>query len=189
MIIPQKNNHPVIPSEVEESRDTKTQRSLHGVYPENGRGSQDDKNKARYFKISYQLIKFAIVGLGNTAIDFGVLNFLVQVGHWGVLPANAVSFSLAVTNSYFFSKYWTFQDKKAGGLGQFGGFVAVNLIGLGISTLILKYGLPAAETYWAGLAFGWRYNIVKVVSVFIVWAWNFLTYKFIIFGQHKSSLI
>ncbi len=142
-----------------------------------------------YFKISYQVIKFAIVGLGNTAIDFGVLNLLVQVLHWAVLPANVVSFSLAVTNSYFFTKYWTFQDKRAKSLQQFGLFMAVNLLGLGISTLIIKYGLPASETYWAGLAFGWRYNIVKVVSVFVVWTWNFLTYKFIIFGQRKPSII
>ena len=136
-----------------------------------------------------QMMRFILVGVLNTAVDFGVLNLLVQLFHWAVLPANVVSFSLAVINSYFFTKYWTFRDKSGKSFQQFGGFVAVNLIGLGISTLILEYGLPVSEIYWVGLAFGWRYNIVKVVSVFIVWAWNFLTYKFIIFGQRKSSII
>jgi putative flippase GtrA len=142
-----------------------------------------------YFKISYQLMKFIIVGLGNTAIDFGVLNLLIQIWHWQVLPANAVSFSLAVTNSYFLTKYWTFQDKSVNSWQQFSGFVAVNLLGLGISTLIIKYGLPASGDYWPSLAFDWRYNIVKVVSVFVIWVWNFLAYKFIIFGKRKSSII
>ncbi len=136
-----------------------------------------------------QLIRFTLVGGLNTAIDFGVLNLLIQIWHWQVLPANVVSFSLAVINSYFLTKYWTFQDKSAKGLWQFGGFVAVNLLGLGISTLIIKYGLPTAEVYWADLAFGWRYNIVKVLSVFVIWVWNFLAYKFIIFGQRESSII
>ncbi|MFH1088295.1 MAG: GtrA family protein [Patescibacteria group bacterium] len=149
----------------------------------------DREGMAPRFKTIKQFLKFAIVGMGNTAIDFGVLNLLVQIFHWAVLPANVISFSLAVTNSYFFTKYWTFQDKSAKSFQQFGYFMAVNLLGLGISTLIIKYGLPMSEIYWSDLVFSWRYNIVKLVSVVIIWVCNFLFYKFIIFGQRKSSII
>jgi len=128
-----------------------------------------------------QIIKFSITGLLNTIIDFSALNFLVQIFAWSVIPANTVSFSLAVINSYFLNKYWTFKDKHPVHIKQFSIFVGVSLIGLGLSNLLIYTGLQIFQAYDFGLAFAWHYNIAKAVSALIVLIWNFLASKFWVF--------
>src|SRR3989344_4432843 len=63
----------------------------------------------------FQFGKFFVVGLSNTFLDLGVLNFLIyltNVTH-GVYFAvfKAVSFTCAVINSFLWNKYWTFQKQ------------------------------------------------------------------------------
>lgn len=128
-----------------------------------------------------QIIKFSITGIVNTIIDFSILNFLIQIFAWSVLPANTVSFSLAVINSYFLNKYWTFRDKQPIHIKQFSIFVGVSLIGLGLSNLLVYIGLQIFQTYDLGLTFAWHYNIAKAVSALIVLIWNFLASKFWVF--------
>jgi len=66
-----------------------------------------------------QFFKFIIAGANNTAIDFLILNILMNLSHiydqWPVIIFNIFSFSLAVINSYLVNRYWTFsqsQNKK-----------------------------------------------------------------------------
>jgi len=131
-----------------------------------------------------QLAKFSITGIINTLIDFGVLNLLVQVFSWSVLPANSISFSLAVINSYFLNKYWTFKDKQPIHVKQFSIFLGVSIIGLGLSNLLIYEGLELFKIHDFGLNFDWHYNIAKAVSAVIVLLWNFLASKFWVFHEH-----
>lgn len=128
-----------------------------------------------------QIIKFSIIGVLNTIIDFSILNFLVRILSWTVLPANTISFSVAVINSYFLNKYWTFRDKQPVHIKQFSTFVAVSLVGLGLSNLLIYLGLEIFKTYTFGLSFVWHYNIAKAMSAIIVLVWNFLASKFWVF--------
>jgi len=64
-----------------------------------------------------QFIKFSLVGVLNTLVDFFIYLALTRAIGWfgeNYLVANAISFSLAVTNSFFINKKWTFgdEDKK-----------------------------------------------------------------------------
>ncbi len=68
-----------------------------------------------------QVGKFAVVGVINTVIDVAILNFLVliigfraQIQILGIyfLVANFISVTIAMINSYFMNKYWTFQSKE-----------------------------------------------------------------------------
>lgn len=64
------------------------------------------------YPIIYQLLRFGAIGVINTAIDFIILNFLSKLlginagNELGAL--NVISFSLAVVQSYYWNKYWTF---------------------------------------------------------------------------------
>lgn len=64
------------------------------------------------YPIIYQVLRFGAIGVINTALDFIVLNFLSKLlginagNELGAL--NVVSFSLAVVQSYYWNKYWTF---------------------------------------------------------------------------------
>lgn len=64
------------------------------------------------YPIIYQLLRFGAIGVINTALDFIVLNFLsklLNVNAGNELGAlNVISFSLAVVQSYYWNKYWTF---------------------------------------------------------------------------------
>lgn len=128
-----------------------------------------------------QIIKFSIIGVLNTIIDFSILNFLVRILSWTVLPANTISFSVAVINSYFLNKYWTFRDKQPVHIKQFSMFIMVSLVGLGLSNLLIYLGLEIFKTYTFGLSFVWHYNIAKAMSAIIVLVWNFLASKFWVF--------
>lgn len=128
-----------------------------------------------------QIIKFSIIGVLNTIIDFSILNFLIRILSWTVLPANTISFSVAVINSYFLNKYWTFRDKQPVHIKQFSMFIMVSLVGLGLSNLLIYLGLEIFKTYTFGLSFVWHYNIAKAMSAIIVLVWNFLASKFWVF--------
>lgn len=65
-----------------------------------------------------QVLRFAAIGALNTSLDFIILNYVSKVyGISSGLPLgllNAVSFSVAVLQSYLWNKAWTFeQDSKS----------------------------------------------------------------------------
>jgi putative flippase GtrA len=120
-----------------------------------------------------QIVSFAGVGLLNTAIDFGALSLLLHF-HMPLLVANTLAFLLAVVNSYFMNKYWTFGAKEPGGWMQFVKFLIIATVGLFFSDLIVGV-LVLAFDLWLTFA--------KVLSVVIVVSWNFVASKYLVFDQ------
>ena len=63
-----------------------------------------------------QLGRFAVVGISNSIIDFGILNLLLWLypttNTWQTLGYNSLAVLLASTNSFFWNKYWTFQQRN-----------------------------------------------------------------------------
>jgi dolichol-phosphate mannosyltransferase len=64
----------------------------------------------------WQFLRFCIVGTLNAVIDFGVLNLLLwrypTADIWKTLAYNSLAVLLAATNSFFWNKYWTFQQRS-----------------------------------------------------------------------------
>lgn len=84
-----------------------------------------------------RLGKFTVVGVANTAIDFGVFMLLHGYLHLFYALAQVVSYACGMTNSYLLNKFWTFQSKKAIQLKEVVKFVVVNLVSLGVALLFL----------------------------------------------------
>ena len=65
-----------------------------------------------YWKGLGQFIKFNVVGIMNTAVDFGV--FMILNHYLGLIYAvsQVISYSCGMVNSYFLNKFWTFQKEK-----------------------------------------------------------------------------
>ncbi len=65
----------------------------------------------------WQFLRFCIVGTSNAVIDFLVLNVLLwafpTADTWRVLSYNSLAVLLAATNSFFWNKHWTFQQRHA----------------------------------------------------------------------------
>jgi len=134
-----------------------------------------------------QFSRFVVIGIINTGLDFLILNlemFLTGItkGPY-MLVQNAISFSIATTNSYFFNKYWTFQDKsKKEQAKKFSQFLIVSIGGVFINSsivfIVTTYVPPSfgiQSVLWA--------NLAKVFATGISLIWNFLGYKFWVFKK------
>lgn len=88
-----------------------------------------------------KFVKYSLVGIVNTAIDFSIYIALTRLIPWfadNYLIANAISFTVAVTNSFILNKRWTFKYTNKHQLHfQYFKFVIVNLFTLTIVELAL----------------------------------------------------
>jgi putative flippase GtrA len=136
--------------------------------------------------------RFIIVGVINTVVDLGVLNVLIQLTHTGErgLPfmlIKTTSFMVAVMNSYFLNRSWTFRATgRQKSLVRSGTqFVAVSLIGavvnVGTASYIATFVSPinGLEKLWPSAA-----ALVGTACSFI---WNFIGYKYIVFASRGQA--
>lgn len=86
-------------------------------------------------KNARQLVKFILVGLLTTSINFAVYAFLVLTGV-PYLAAAIIAFVLATLNSYTWNRRWTFRA-GAHHNQRLAKFAIVQSIGLGINLLAL----------------------------------------------------
>ncbi len=131
---------------------------------------------------AYQLGKYFLVGSLNTFVDLGVLNLLILLGDTSTGTAysifKGVAFVVAVVNSYFWNKLWTFQSGK----GNFIQFLLISIAGfvinVGVASLVVNVIGPlggVSAELWA--------NIGAVIATFISLIWNFIGYKFFVFKE------
>lgn len=129
-----------------------------------------------------QVIKFVIVGVGNTLVDLSVLNLLIFLTNAtsGVpfIFFKTISFLVAVTNSYIWNRRWTFRSDKQ----VFIKFLLISAVGL-----LLNVGSASFLVNIVGPQFGlsakiWA-NIGAACGTLVVMTWNFLGYKFVVFRK------
>lgn len=139
-------------------------------------------------KTGVQFVKFAIVGLVNTGVDWVVFFMLTMIPFFQQVEwsAKTLSFLLAATNSFIMNSYWTFKQEFKEGLEKSKGkeaaksssyyvkFMVVSLVGWGLNTLIFyicRYqvfeNFPERRSQFISLFF----------ASGIVVVWNFLANK------------
>lgn len=144
----------------------------------------------RKISVVFQFAKYATVGLANTAVDFGVLNFLMWLTdiYKGkeIFFLNSISFLVAVTHSYAWNKLWTFRAREKNVAGQFLQFLGITLIGLLINGIIV-YMISTWVLPMFGLSnVAWA-NLAKVIATVVSLVWNFTGYKFIVFKKSRTK--
>ena len=135
-----------------------------------------------------RFLKFSVVGAVGAVIDFGLLNILVQFAGFSKVGANACSFTAAVISNFVWNRLWVYPETREDPLRkQFLQFLVVNLLGLGINTLIfivsdqwvlgtegLLAGPVGAVADLIGMEhFDMAYNGAKVIATGVVLFWNF----------------
>ena len=135
-----------------------------------------------------RFIKFAIVGVIGTVVDFGVLNLLIQLADFEKVWANTCSFTAAVISNFTWNRLWTFPESRERPLlSQLGQFGLVNVAGLAINQVIFlgldRFVLGEAGVLAASMAnvagaigmthFTLAYNLAKAIAIIVVLFWNF----------------
>ncbi len=140
---------------------------------------------SRWVKIFWQMAKFIVVGGLNTFLDFAILNLLMAatgIAAGGTFSFfKALSFLVAVVNSYFWNKYWTFEVNK-GDRKEFIEFLIVSLVGLGINVGSASFLVNYTQPLFALGPVNWA-NLSALIATFLGLAWSFLGYKFIVFKK------
>jgi len=149
-------------------------------------------------KVIWQLAKFVVIGVMNTLFDLGTLSilifvfrdyfhieskdlFLIGITFYSIFKG--FSFIIANINSYYWNKYWTFEQiatKKTG--IEFLQFLTVSIIGFIINVVVASYvfkGIPSI----VGLNSDQWGLIGAMAGSVSGLAWNFIGYKFIVFKK------
>ena len=143
----------------------------------------------RYVATSLQIATFVLIGVLNTLVDIGALNILILFSTSTTIITlsifKAFSFIVAVTNSYFWNKYWTFNGASAGtkkGSLEFLQFMVVSVGGLfiNVSVFAITHFLLSSNVEAISL------SVIATTSALVAalgsLVWNFVGYKFFVFA-------
>lgn len=122
----------------------------------------------------HQFVKFGVIGVVNTFIDFAIYYLLTRFTglRESIYIANVISFTIAVTFSYFANRTWTFSMAKKAGMGEAVKFYSTAITGFLINISILFIGVHV---------FGFFDLFAKLIATIIVIMWNFFVNKFWVF--------
>ncbi len=143
----------------------------------------------RYGPLAYQFLRFGVVGVLNTGIDFIILNVLSAIFQVTsgplIIPLKFVAFLAANVNSYFINKKWTFKDNSGGeGAKKFSQYLAVSIIGALINIAVVYLITTKMEPSF-GLSDKLWLNAANLVATGLSLIWNFIGYKLIVFKKKE----
>jgi dolichol-phosphate mannosyltransferase len=82
---------------------------------------QNDENQPKILNRLFRreeiarFLRFALVGLSGTLIDWGTLTALKTFGGFPTLLANSISYSLGIINNFIWSRAWVYRESRSGG--------------------------------------------------------------------------
>jgi putative flippase GtrA len=141
---------------------------------------------AKKIPVVLQVAKFAAVGAFNTFLDWGIVNLLMAAtsifaGFWyGIF--NGISFMVANSGSYFWSKYWTFSDGNKNASGGYLQFFGITFIGLLVKIAIAYFVVTYVSHSSAFSPERWA-NVGIASGTILAMVWNFIGYKFFVFKK------
>lgn len=116
-----------------------------------------------------QFVKFGIVGVVATAIDFAALIALTEWVRMDPVASAAISFTLSVLFNYAASMRFVFQRREdISRSRELVIFVVLSLVGLTINEALMWLGVNVASL---------NYVFVKLLATVVVMLWNFLSRK------------
>lgn len=128
-----------------------------------------------------QLIRFGLIGVINTALDFGLLFILKSIGLMAT-TANIFSTSIAFVFSFFANKKYTFRSSGTNIVREMILFVAVTLFGLwvlqtGVIWLVLPHLSKLLRSSEVGLL------VTKLIATAVSMTWNYILYDKLVFKK------
>lgn len=126
-----------------------------------------------------RFVKFGIVGVSGTLIDFSITWLCRDILGLPDLIANAIGFVVAATTNYILNRIWTWHSTEKNVGVEYLKFFAVSVIGLLLNTLIL-FLLKGFDLFDNPDLNFWS---AKVGATLIVMLWNFFANNFFTFKK------
>ncbi len=117
-----------------------------------------------------KFLKFCVVGFSGMVVDFGVTWLCKEKFKWNKYVSNSLGFVLAATNNYIWNRWWTFQSDNANIPIEYGKFLVISVIGLGLNNLVV---------YLLHEKLKLNFYFAKLIAIGVVTIWNFvMNYRF-----------
>lgn len=118
-----------------------------------------------------QILRFGIVGVIATLIDFSLLFILTEFVGINYFYSAIISFSISLLLNYIFSIKWVFNINKETSNKLVIKFIILSIMGLGINQVIMYVLVEILLIY---------YMVSKIFATAVVMVWNFVTRKILI---------
>jgi len=146
-------------------------------------------------------VRFIVVGIINTIIDFSVLNTLVFAFGLNNILANTVSVTVAMAASYLLNHYIVFRKGTDSHTKRLVLFVLITIFGLFVIQNLTIYLLVHIFTWPGHVAttvihgvgltrFSQEFislNLAKAIATGITMVWNYFMYKKFVFVGEKPK--
>jgi putative flippase GtrA len=128
--------------------------------------------------VSLKALSFAVVGVVNTVIDFGIFLIGYNVIGLALVPANVLAWIVAVSGSYVMNSFITFAAESGGKLRwrSYGTFVASGVAGVIANTAVL-----VVASYWIPVI------AAKLLAIAVSFVVNFSLSHFVVFRAHRPG--
>lgn len=136
--------------------------------------------------VAFRLVRFLIVGAGNTTINFVVLNSMFYGLHTDKVLASVVATCCAILFSFALNRHYVFRETTQP-MKKFALFSGVTALGtLCIQTSI--YALCVSLLRQRGVNDFVALNLSMVIASCGVMLWNYNGYRLIVFnrGAHRN---
>jgi putative flippase GtrA len=119
-----------------------------------------------------QFLRFCVVGVSGTVIDFGITYLLKEKARLNKYVANSTGFILAATSNYVLNRIWAFRNHNPAIGEQYVLFMAISVLGLLINNGVIYLLTKKMHA---------NFYVAKVAATGVVMIWNFLMNFFFTF--------
>jgi putative flippase GtrA len=134
-------------------------------------------------RLAGQVVRFGMVGVLNTLVDFGAFNLLVFVFGVPVLVAYPFSVTAGIVNSFLWNKHWTFSAARSATWRR----EAVVFLGVSVSGLLINWAGFTVLHLLMGSSAALVLNLEKLAASVVSMVWNFVGYRFLAFRAHRKE--
>ena len=130
--------------------------------------------KGKTGDIRIQVFRYLVSGGTAFLIDAGILALLTEsFGRERLLLWTAIAFAAGLLTTYLFSIFWVFNNRSLKSrTAEVLIFILIGVFGLGLTELLMWLFAQKA---------GLHYMIAKIFTTVLIFAWNFLAKKTILF--------
>jgi putative flippase GtrA len=119
-----------------------------------------------------KFLKYGIVGFSGMVIDFSITFLLKEKLKIHRYVASSTGFTVAATSNWFFNRLWTFESNNPKIITEYGTFILISVIGLGVNNLFLWIFEKRMKFYPA-----------KLCAIAVTTVWNFMANYYLTFSQ------